>query len=60
MQEARRWRGETRRLIEAEPRQGAGAGAGLRKVDVQVATLQLFGSVQGMWVWFDPDGACAR
>ncbi|MEU8413494.1 TetR/AcrR family transcriptional regulator [Amycolatopsis japonica] len=56
MQEVRKLRGEMQRLTEAELQHGVDAGL-FRKIDARVTTLQLFGSVQWMWVWFDPKGA---
>ncbi|MFJ8913104.1 hypothetical protein [Amycolatopsis sp. NPDC102389] len=53
MQEVRKLRGEMQRLTKAELQHGVDAGL-FRKVGARVTALQLFGSVQWMWVWFDP------
>jgi AcrR family transcriptional regulator len=54
MQEARKLRFELMALISAEIRNGVKARV-FRSIDVELATLQMWGSVQWMWVWFDPD-----
>ncbi len=56
MQEVRELRHELRALISAEIRKGIRAGV-FRSVNAELATLQLWGSVEWMWVWFNPGGA---
>lgn len=55
MQEVRKIRGEFQELITEEIRIGVKSKV-FRKVDINLATLQLMGSLQWMWVWFSPDG----
>lgn len=55
MQEVRRHRNELQRMTMDELRSGVAAGV-FRPVDEEVAALQIWGSVQWMWVWFTPDG----
>ncbi|MGH3564006.1 MAG: TetR/AcrR family transcriptional regulator, partial [Mycobacterium sp.] len=50
MQEVRKLRRELQTLIIGEIRSGVKAGV-FRRVNVELATLQLWGSVQWMWVW---------
>ncbi len=52
MHEVRKLRGELQALTMGEIRNGIDAGV-FRNVDVELAALQLWGSVQWMWVWFD-------
>jgi TetR/AcrR family transcriptional regulator, cholesterol catabolism regulator len=54
MREVRKLRRELQGLTIDEIRTGIKAGV-FRKVDAELAALQLWGSVQWMWVWFDPD-----
>jgi AcrR family transcriptional regulator len=54
MQDARKLRLELMELISDEIRNGVKARV-FRSVDVELATLQMWGSVQWMWVWFDQD-----
>lgn len=56
MREIRKLRHELQALIVDEIRSGVRAGV-FRSVHVELAALQLWGSVQSMWVWFNPDGA---
>jgi AcrR family transcriptional regulator len=56
MQEIRQLRRELQTLIVGEIRNGIRAGV-FRNVKIELAALQLWGSVQWMWVWFNPDGA---
>lgn len=53
MQEVRKLRRELQRMTEDELRRGIEEGT-FRPVDVEVVTLQLWGSVQWMFVWFQP------
>ncbi|MFC8386376.1 TetR family transcriptional regulator [Nocardia sp. NPDC057272] len=55
MQEVRKLRRELQRMTEEELRRGIDEGL-FRPVDVEVVSLQLWGSVQWMWVWFQPGG----
>lgn len=56
MQQVRKLRGELQELTIGEIRNGIEAGV-FRGVDVELAALQLWGSLQWMWVWFDPGGS---
>jgi TetR/AcrR family transcriptional regulator, cholesterol catabolism regulator len=56
MREVRKLRRELQALTIDEIRSGIKAGV-FRKVDAELAALQLWGSVQWMWVWFEPAGA---
>lgn len=56
MQEVRKLRRELQALTVEEIHKGIRSGV-FRKVDAELAALQLWGSVQWMWVWFDPDGS---
>lgn len=55
MREIRRMRAELTETVAAELRRGVEAGV-FRPLDAGVVTVQLFGSVQWMWTWFDPVG----
>jgi TetR/AcrR family transcriptional regulator, cholesterol catabolism regulator len=55
MQEVRQLRQEFEALTMEEIRKGVEAGV-FRNVDVELAALQLWGSVQWMWVWFHARG----
>jgi len=48
-------RAELAAMVAGELRRGSEAGV-FRPVDPDVVTLQIFGSVQWMWTWFDPAG----
>ena len=48
-------RGELTGMLAAELRRGSETGV-FRPVDPDVVTLQIFGSVQWMWTWFDSSG----
>ena len=54
MQDVRRLRQELMALTIDEIRKGVQAGV-FRNVDVDLAAMQLWGSVQWMWVWFHAD-----
>lgn len=56
MREIRKLRSELQALIVDEIRSGVKAGV-FRGVNVELAALQLWGAMQSMWVWFNPDGA---
>jgi AcrR family transcriptional regulator len=53
MQQVRKLRDQLQALAIDEIRTGIDAGV-FRRVDVELAALQLWGSLQWMWVWFDP------
>jgi TetR/AcrR family transcriptional regulator, cholesterol catabolism regulator len=53
MQQVRKLRHQLQALAIDEIRTGIEAGV-FRTVDVELAALQLWGSLQWMWVWFDP------
>src|ERR1700751_769152 len=53
MRQVRKLRNRLQQLAIDEIRHGRGSG-GFRSVDVELAALQLWGSLQWMWVWFDP------
>ncbi|KUI01987.1 TetR family transcriptional regulator [Mycobacterium sp. IS-3022] len=55
MEEVRSLRRELRDFAIDEIRNGIDAGV-FRDVDAEIAGLQLWGSTQWMWVWFDPAG----
>ncbi|WP_067824620.1 TetR/AcrR family transcriptional regulator [Nocardia inohanensis] len=55
MQEVRKLRAELQRMTMEELQRGIDAGV-FRPVDVEVVALQLWGSMQWMWVWFRPEG----
>lgn len=57
MREIRRMRAELTETVAAELRRGVEVGI-FRRCDAGVVTVQLFGSVQWMWTWFDPAGRC--
>ncbi len=52
MHKVRKLRSELQALTIREIRNGIDAGV-FRSVDIELAALQLWGSVQWMWVWFD-------
>ncbi|WP_231633714.1 MULTISPECIES: TetR/AcrR family transcriptional regulator [unclassified Mycobacterium] len=56
MQQVRKLRDQLQTLAIDEIRTGIECGV-FRSVDVELAALQLWGSLQWMWVWFDPAGA---
>ncbi|MEM6108651.1 TetR/AcrR family transcriptional regulator [Mycobacterium sp. 050272] len=53
MQQVRKLRHQLQALASDEIRNGIESGV-FRTVDVELAALQLWGSLQWMWVWFDP------
>ncbi len=53
MRHARKLRHQLQTLAIEEIRSGIESGV-FRSVDVELAALQLWGSLQWMWVWFDP------
>lgn len=53
MQQVRKSRDQLQALAIDEIRSGIERGV-FRSVDVELASLQLWGSLQWMWVWFDP------
>lgn len=53
MQEVRKLRGLLQTLTVDAIRSGVPSGV-FRSVDVDLAALQLWGSLEWMWVWFDP------
>ena len=55
MRQVRKLRNRLQKLAIDEIRNGIESGV-FRSVDVELAALQLWGSLQWMWVWFDPDG----
>ncbi|WP_445186456.1 TetR/AcrR family transcriptional regulator [Pseudonocardia sp. Cha107L01] len=55
MQEIRQMRDELAGMLTEELRRGVESGV-FRPVDVGVVTVQIFGSAQWMWTWFDPAG----
>lgn len=55
LREIRKLRTEMQDLVTTELRRGIDAGV-FRPVDVELATLQIWGSAQWLWVWFHPDG----
>ncbi|HTK63759.1 MAG TPA: TetR/AcrR family transcriptional regulator [Pseudonocardia sp.] len=55
LREIRRMREELIGMLVAELRRGIETGA-FRPVDPDIVALQIYGSVQWMWTWFDPDG----
>lgn len=55
MQQVRKLRRELQSTAVAEVRRGIDDGV-FRDVDPELAVRQMFGAVQWMWVWFDPDG----
>jgi TetR/AcrR family transcriptional regulator, cholesterol catabolism regulator len=56
MQDVRKFRRELQQLTSDEIQAGINGGV-FRAVDVDVATMQLWGFLQWMWVWFDPNGS---
>ena len=56
MEEVRKLRRELENFTTSEIRRGMDEGV-FRNVDVELAVLQLWGSMQWMWVWFDPAGS---
>ncbi|ORV61759.1 TetR family transcriptional regulator [Mycobacterium europaeum] len=56
MQQVRKLRDQLQALVVDEIRTGIESGL-FRSVDVDLAALQLWGSLQWMWVWFDPAGS---
>jgi TetR/AcrR family transcriptional regulator, cholesterol catabolism regulator len=58
MQQVRKFRNELQKLTIDEIRSGIDSGV-FRSVDAELATLQLWGSLEWMWVWFDPAGSRA-
>jgi AcrR family transcriptional regulator len=55
MQQVRKLRNQLQELMIDEIRNGVDRGV-FRGVDVELAALQLWGSLEWMWVWFDPAG----
>jgi len=53
MQQVRKLRHQLQTLTIDEIRSGVESGV-FRDVDVALAALQLWGSLEWMWVWFDP------
>jgi AcrR family transcriptional regulator len=56
MQQVRKLRHQLQALTIDEIRSGIKSGI-FRSVDAELAALQLWGSLQWMWVWFDPVGS---
>ncbi len=56
MQQVRKLRRQLQTLTIDEIRTGVQSGV-FRSVDVELAALQLWGSLEWMWVWFDPADA---
>lgn len=56
MQQVRKLRHRLQALTIDEIRNGIESGV-FRSVDAELAALQLWGSLQWMWVWFDPVGS---
>lgn len=56
MQQVRKLRDQLQTLAIDEIRTGIENGV-FRDVDAELAALQLWGSLQWMWVWFDPRGS---
>ena len=56
MQHVRKLRHQLQALTIDEIRNGIKSGV-FRSVDAELAALQLWGSLQWMWVWFDPVGS---
>ncbi|MBX9642268.1 MAG: TetR/AcrR family transcriptional regulator, partial [Mycobacteriaceae bacterium] len=54
MQQVRKLRHQLQALTIDEIRNGVESGV-FRTVDVDLAALQLWGSLEWMWVWFDPN-----
>ena len=55
MQQVQKLRDQLQALTIDEIRNGVESGA-FRSVDIELAALQLWGSLQSLWVWFDPAG----
>ncbi len=53
MEQVRKLRHQLQALVIDEIRSGIESGV-FRGVDIELAALQLWGSLQWMWVWFDP------
>jgi TetR/AcrR family transcriptional regulator, cholesterol catabolism regulator len=58
MKQVRKLRNQLQKLTIDEIRNGVDSGV-FRSVDVELAALQLWGSLEWMWVWFDPAGSRA-
>ncbi|GBE67682.1 hypothetical protein MFM001_41440 [Mycobacterium sp. MFM001] len=56
MQQVRKSRRQLQALTIDEIHKGVKSGL-FRNVDVELAALQLWGSLEWMWVWFDPAGS---
>jgi TetR/AcrR family transcriptional regulator, cholesterol catabolism regulator len=55
MKHVQKLRDQLQALMIDEIRSGVESGV-FRSVDVELAALQLWGSLQSLWVWFDPAG----
>ena len=55
MKDVRKLRRKVERLTQVEIQGGVDSGV-FRKIDAESATMQLWGFLQWMWVWFDPRG----
>ena len=55
MQQVQKLRDQLQALMIDEIRNGVESGV-FRSVDVELAALQLWGSLQSLWLWFHPDG----
>ena len=55
MQHVQKLRDQLQALVIDEISNGVEAGV-FRTVDIELAALQLWGSLQSLWVWFDPAG----
>jgi TetR/AcrR family transcriptional regulator, cholesterol catabolism regulator len=55
LRDVRKLRREIQQLAEGEIRAGIDSGV-FRPVDAELATMELWGFLQWMWVWFDPKG----
>lgn len=58
MLEIRRMRRECQDMVAAELQRGVTLGD-FHPLDIRLGTLAMFGSLQWMWTWFDPDGPWA-
>lgn len=56
LRDVRKLRHEIQQLAEGEIQAGIADGI-FRSVDAELATMQLWGFLQWMWVWFDPKGS---
>ena len=56
MQHVRKLRDQLQAFMIDEVRNGVESGV-FRSVDIELAALQLWGSLQSLWVWFDPAGS---